>query len=203
MCISASPVFRELLQQKLAGVAELTPEQLAPLEAHYELLRRWNRVLNLTSIETLEEAVERHYCESIFLAAHLPPAPLRIADIGSGAGFPGLPIAVMRPDCSITLIESHRRKAVFLREASRGLANIRVLANRAENVSEHFDRAVCRAVSYQDLVPILKNIADSADLLGGNELPLEELGFTWLAPKRLPWSRQRFLWSGSGEGCFT
>ena len=61
----------------------------AALEAHYELLMRWNRKLNLTSIRRLEEAVERHYCESVFPGAHLPAGALRIADIGSGAGFPG------------------------------------------------------------------------------------------------------------------
>src|SRR5437868_3656406 len=101
------------------GLPELPLAKLAALEVHYNLLLRWNTVLNLTGITDLDTAVERHYCESIFLAAHLPAGPLRLADIGSGAGFPGLPIAVLRPDCMVTLIESHQRKSVFLREASR------------------------------------------------------------------------------------
>ena len=104
------------------------------LEAHYRLLLLWNRTLNLSAITGLEEAVERHYCESLFLGAHLPPGSLAIVDIGSGAGFPGLPVAVLRPECSVTLIESHQRKAVFLREASRGLPGVRVVAKRAEDV---------------------------------------------------------------------
>src|ERR1017187_6190482 len=100
---------------------------------------RWNRSLNLTAIRSREEAIERHYCESLFLGARLPAGALRIADVGSGAGFPGFPVAVLRPECSVTLIESHKRKAVFLREASRTLPNVRVFAKRAEDVGERFD----------------------------------------------------------------
>ncbi len=189
-------MFRELLARKLAGVTELNDRQLAALEFHYELLVRWNRKLNLTAIADLEEAVERHYCESVFLAAHLPGEHLRMADVGSGAGFPGIPVAVVRPDCEIALIESHRRKAVFLREAARKLSNLRVVAMRAEEVNEQFDRVVSRAVSYEDLAGILKQLAPAADLLTGAEEPPELLGFRWGEPLRLPWGRNRFLRCG-------
>jgi 16S rRNA (guanine(527)-N(7))-methyltransferase RsmG len=189
-------VFRELLCEKLTGIAVLTPEQLLALEAHYELLVHWNRVLNLTSIESVSEAVERHYCEAVFLATRLPSVPLRIADIGSGAGFPGFPVAVVRPDCNVTLIESHRRKAVFLLEISRSVSNVRVLGMRAEGVKEWFDHAVSRAVSCQSLASILKTLAPAADLLMGEEGPPEEMGFVWREPIRLPWGRNRFLWMG-------
>jgi 16S rRNA (guanine(527)-N(7))-methyltransferase RsmG len=189
-------VFRELLRQKLTGVAVLTPEQLRMLEDHYQLLLRWNQVLNLTAIESAPEATERHYCEAVFLATQLPSVPLRIADVGSGAGFPGFPIAVVRQDCNLTLIESHRRKAVFLREISRTVSNVRVLAGRAEDVAERFDHAVSRAVSFQSLIPILKTLAPAADLLVGDEAPPEEMGFVWGEPVRLPWGRNRFLWMG-------
>ena len=178
----------------------LTPEQTAALEAHLELLLRWNRKLNLTSIRNREEAIERHYCESLFLGTHLPPRPLRIIDVGSGGGFPGLPVAVLRPDCSVTLLESHQRKAVFLREATRKLANVRVLARRAEDVEERFDRAISRAVSYEDLAPFLKNLAPNADLLTGAEAPPEELGFIWEPPVPLPRGKQRFLRTGHAVG---
>src|ERR1035441_558150 len=146
-------MFADVLRQRLAGVVELSPGQMEALGAHYQLLLRWNRTLNLTSIRRMEEAVERHYCESLFLGTHLPPGPVRIADIGSGAGFPGFPVAVLRPDCAVTLIESHQRKAVFLRESTRALPNVRVLGSRAEVVTETFDHAISRAVSYEDLVP--------------------------------------------------
>jgi 16S rRNA (guanine527-N7)-methyltransferase len=194
-------MFADLLRQRLAGVCELSPGQVEALEAHYQLLLRWNRTLNLTSIRRMEEAVERHYCESLFLGAHLPPGCLRIADIGSGAGFPGWPVAVLRPECSVTLIESHQRKAVFLREASRNLLNVRVLARRAEDVNERFDWAISRAVSYEDLASFLKNLAASVDLLTGGEAPPDGMGFVWQPPILVPWGGQRFL--RSGHQCFT
>src|SRR5580693_8645036 len=123
---------------------------------------RWNQTVNLTAIRMREEAIERHYCESLFLGARLPAGALRIADVGSGAGFPGFPVAILRPECSVTLIESHQRKAVFLREASRAVPNVRVLAKRAEDVEETFDWVISRAVSYADLVPFLKKLAPNA-----------------------------------------
>ena len=189
-------MFPELLRERLVGIAELSARQFASLEAHYRLLLRWNQTLNLTTVTVLEEAVERHYCESLFLGSKLPPEPLTIADIGSGAGFPGFPVAVLRPDCSVTLVESHQRKAVFLREASRGLANIRVLSERAEALDESFDRAISRAVSYHGLAPALKRLAKTADILTGVEDPPQTLGFDWQPPIPLPWARQRFLRTG-------
>jgi 16S rRNA (guanine527-N7)-methyltransferase len=189
-------VFRELLRDRLSGIAELSDAQAAALESHYNLLVRWNRTLNLTAIKDLAEVVERHYCESIFLAARLAAGPVRIVDMGSGAGFPGLPVAVCRPDCQLTLIESHQRKAAFLKEAARGLANVRVLGRRAEEVQEQFDLAISRAVSYRDLSATLKALAPAADLLSGAENPPAEMGFLWGAPIPLPWGKQRYLWIG-------
>ena len=199
-------MFADVLRERLAGVVELSPGQVEALEAHYQLLLRWNRVLNLTSIKRMEEAVERHYCESLFLGTHLPQGRLRIADIGSGAGFPGFPVAVLRPDCSVTLIESHQRKAVFLREASRSQTNVRVLAQRAEDVDEQFDWAISRAVSYEDLASFLKKLAPSVDLLTGGEAPPDGIGFVWQTPIIMPWGEQRFLRMGHREQdwvCFT
>lgn len=174
----------------------LTAAQEAALEANLDLLMRWNQKLNLTAIRNREEAIERHYCESLFLGARLPAGKLRIADVGSGAGFPGFPVAVLRPECSVTLIESHQRKAVFLREASRGMPNVRVLAKRAEDVDGTFDWVVSRAVSYADLASFLKKLAPNADLLTGAEVPPENLGFEWEDAVALPWGTQRFLRRG-------
>lgn len=202
MSTSAFPAFSELLQNKLAGVASLSDAVRAKLFEHYELLQRWNRVLNLTSIDSLDEAVERHYCESIFLAVHLPSVPIRIADIGSGGGFPGIPVAVLRPDCEVTLIESHQRKAVFLKEGTRSLGNVRVLATRAQQIEGSFDHAISRAVSYEDLAPALDSLAKAADLLTGAADPPDELGFDWRDPITLPWGKQRFLRVGARR-CFT
>jgi 16S rRNA (guanine527-N7)-methyltransferase len=174
----------------------LTADQQAALEAHLELLMRWNKTLNLTAIRTREEAIARHYCESLFLGTRLPAGELRIADVGSGGGFPGFPVAILRPECSVTLIESHQRKAVFLREASRKVPNVRVLAKRAEDVAETFDWVISRAVSYEDLAPLLGKLAPNAALLSGAEAPPASLGFGWDAAVALPWGQQRFLWTG-------
>jgi 16S rRNA (guanine527-N7)-methyltransferase len=190
-------VFAELLRSKLAGICELTGEQIERLREHYELLRRWNRVLNLTSIRTVEEAVERHYCESIFLAGHLPAGPISVADVGSGAGFPGIPVAIVRAECAVALIESHQRKAVFLREATRGLANVRVLGKRAEDVGERFDWVVSRGVKYSEIGGTLKKLAGNAEILTGGVWASEKMpGFEWQAPIKLPWGEQRLLWIG-------
>lgn len=178
---------------------QLTAAQVAALEFHLDLLMTWNRKLNLTAIRNRQEAIERHYYESMFLGSRLPAGPLRIADVGSGAGFPGFPVAVARPECSVTLIESHQRKAVFLREASRNLSNVRVLARRAEQVVEAFDWVLSRAVSYGDLAPFLQRLAPNVALLGGAEHPPEELRFRWAAPVMLPWGDRRYLWIGHRE----
>jgi 16S rRNA (guanine527-N7)-methyltransferase len=185
-------VFAELLREKLRGIVELSPEQIAALQAHHELLVRWNKTVNLTTITSLEEVVERHYCESLFLGAHLPAGNLRVVDVGSGAGFPGFPVAVLRPDCTVALVESHQRKAVFLREASRKIGSVRVIAKRAEDVEEEFDHLISRAVSYEDLRSSLIRLAPVASLLTGAEEP-PKLGMDWAEPIAIPWGNARFL----------
>lgn len=186
-------MFRELLQERLRGIVVLSSEQLSLLEAHYELLKRWNQTLNLTRIENVAESVERHYCESLFLGAHLPAGSLKIADFGSGGGFPGVPVAVLRADCEVILIESHQRKAVFLKEVSRSVGNLRVFGKRAEEVPDRFDYVISRAVSYADLRRVLKVLGPNADLLTGMEEPPAKLGFVWQEAIPLPWGKQRFL----------
>jgi len=91
-------VFRELLRKRISPIIDLSSTQIGQLEYHYNLLIKWNKVLNLTSLHGAEEIVERHYCESIFLAVHLPVGGLIVADVGSGAGFPGVPVAILLPD---------------------------------------------------------------------------------------------------------
>jgi 16S rRNA (guanine527-N7)-methyltransferase len=194
-----SRVFAELLRERLRGIMELSQGQIAALEAHYELLVRWNKTLNLTTITSVEEAVERHYCESLFLGAHLPAGNLRVVDVGSGAGFPGFPVAILRPDCAVALVESHQRKAVFLREASRKIGNVRVIAKRVEDIEEEFDHLISRAVSYEDLRGSLKRLASAVDLLTGAEEPLG-LGIEWTGPIAVPWGKVRFLRIGRRVG---
>jgi len=185
--------FADLLQERLNGVVALSGMQVAALQRHYELLMKWNRVLSLTTITRLDEVVERHYCESLLTGAHLPPGVLKIVDIGSGPGFPGLPIAILRPECRVVLVESNQRKAMFLKESARGLAGVRVIAKRAEEVEEEFDWVVSRAVSIADLRGVLGRVAREGALLTGGEDPGAVPGWVWVRTVAMPWGRARFV----------
>jgi len=189
-------VFAEVLRERLGSIIELSPLQIEQLEKHFDLLNRWNRVVNLTSLKKPEDLVERHYCESLFMAAHLPLGPLQIGDIGSGAGFPGIPLAIARPDCSVKLIESHQRKSVFLREAARELANVKVIPARAEEITETFDWVASRAVRFSEIERLAAELAPNIAILGGAEA-LSKNCFTWNTPITVPWGDQRKLWLGS------
>jgi len=173
-------VFRELLIQRVSGFCKLSAAQLDQLQQHYELMLRWNKTINLTRIEEIEEAVDRHYAESLFLGSSLPPGALAVADVGSGAGFPGIPIAVLRPEVSMSLIESHQRKAVFLKEATRGLPNITVISERAEDVHDRFDWVVSRAVSWRDIQGL--DLSPKLALIG-TDAPGNPLAIPWMTER--------------------
>lgn len=175
-------MFRELLSRRTSEFCLLSTRQLDQLQEHYELMVRWNRTINLTRIEGVEEAVDRHYAESLFLGASLPQGPLRIADVGSGAGFPGIPIAILRPDVAMSLIESHKRKSAFLKEAARGIPNVTVLCERAEAVVQSFDWIVSRAVSWRELQGLA--VAPRMALIGTDA---QGTRIT------LPWAKERYL----------
>ncbi|MDQ6760098.1 MAG: class I SAM-dependent methyltransferase, partial [Acidobacteriota bacterium] len=103
--------------------------------------------MDLTSVDTPEEIVSRHYCESLFFAEALPDTgELSVIDFGSGAGFPGFPIAVLRPEWRVTLLEANQRRAVFLKEAARNVPNVTVVVQRGEHFDERHDWVVARAV---------------------------------------------------------
>jgi 16S rRNA G527 N7-methylase RsmG len=140
-------VLDSFLSKYREWLPHLTGEQIAALESHLTLLKRWNRTINLTGIKVRQEAVQKHVGESLFLAAHLPAGPMHICDLGSGGGFPGVPVAIARPECRVSLVESDIRKGVFLREASRSLANVSVLSQRFESLVGEFDWLISRAVN--------------------------------------------------------
>jgi 16S rRNA (guanine(527)-N(7))-methyltransferase RsmG len=175
-------VFRELLLQRVSGFCQLSDTQLEQLEQHYELMLRWNKTINLTRIERIEEAVDRHYAESLFLGANLPAGTLRIADVGSGAGFPGIPIAILRPEVAVSLIESHQRKSVFLKEVTRGFPNLTVISKRAEEVHDTFDWVISRAVSWKELQGL--TLAPRLALIG-TSAPGELIPLPWAKERRL------------------
>lgn len=192
----SAELFAGLLTERFSGVGKAPAAQVEQLYSHYQLLVRWNRVLNLTSIAELEEVVVRHYCESLFLGLHLPPESVSVLDVGSGAGFPGIPMAILRPDCRFTLAESHQRKAVFLREASRALDNVRVAARRGERIEETFDWVVSRAVDWKEVIPIATRLGRHVALLlsepDAGEL-FKTAGVTWQAPIQVPWGKRQVL----------
>jgi len=185
--------FRTLLRREVP----VTDSQAAALETHYQLLARWNRVLNLTSIRSMEEAVVRHYAECVFFTSLLP-AVTTVLDFGSGGGFPGIPIAVMRAQCQVTLLESHQRKAVFLREAARSLSNVSVLSRRGEDAEGTWDLVVSRAVAAPEVIAQLPRFSQRIGLLAGGEfLGALPDAVRWEEPVRIPWGASR--WALFGE----
>src|SRR5690606_37119726 len=123
----------ESLRQRLAdGLASLGLDAAlsAPLLDYLALLLRWNRTYNLTAIRDPDEMVTRHLLDSLAMQPFVRPGAL--ADLGTGPGLPGIPLAIARPDVQVTLVESNGKKARFLREAVRQLklGNARVVESR-------------------------------------------------------------------------
>jgi 16S rRNA (guanine527-N7)-methyltransferase len=127
-----------------------TDEQSATLERYLDLLLSANQRMNLTRITDRKQARVQHIADALTLLPHLPPGPHRLADVGSGGGVPGIPLAIARHDAAVTLIESVAKKAAFLEEtaAALGLSNVTVWRGRAEEwQGERFDVVACRAVA--------------------------------------------------------
>jgi 16S rRNA (guanine527-N7)-methyltransferase len=137
------------IAQLLEPYLQPIPEDLVEKFSLYlDLLMKWNARTNLTAIREPEEMVRRHFGESLFTGVHLPSAET-LLDFGSGAGFPGLPIQLLRPDLAVTLAESQNKKATFLREAVRTLGlKTEIWADRVEAMpsSRQFDIVTLRAV---------------------------------------------------------
>jgi len=131
------------------GVA---PQLAAQLVDYLELLLKWNARTNLTAIRDPDEIVRRHFGESLFLGAHLRDCST-LLDFGSGAGFPGVPVQLLRPEIAVTLAESQGKKAAFLREVVRHFGlQTEVWASRVEAMpsERRFDAVALRAVDKMD-----------------------------------------------------
>ncbi|MCS6954031.1 MAG: class I SAM-dependent methyltransferase [Bryobacteraceae bacterium] len=192
--------FERLLAEELRGLVKLSPPQTAALWGHYSLLQRWRQKVNLLAESRLEDAVRKHYCESLFVATQLPRGALSLADVGAGAGFPGIPIAILRPECRITLVESRARKAVFLKEATRSLPNANVAHCRAENLELRFDWLVSRAVAWREISRLVPRLSARVALIVTTETAERLLDVTrinWEPPVPIPWRRAGVLLFGT------
>lgn len=150
-----SPALRQRLDDGLAALG-LDRALAAPLLEYLALLLRWNRTYNLTAIRDPDEMVVRHLLDSLAMQPYVQPGAL--ADLGTGPGLPGIPLAIARADVQVTLVESNGKKARFLREAVRQLrlGNARVAESRAEAVDEPGAYAQITARAMDTLAGILE-----------------------------------------------
>ena len=209
------------------GGASLSDSQLAQLASYLELLLRWNARINLTAVRDPEQIVTRHFGESLFAARHLYPScslatgDCSLLDIGSGPGFPGLPIKIWAPALPTTLLESNQRKATFLREVVRTLqlTGVQVVSDRAENfaaqIANHKLRITdsvtitLRAVErFHQVLPTAVELLQQfpaasrrlALLIGAAQVePARAIAgaLTWSDPLPIPQSSQRVLLFGN------
>lgn len=131
----------------VAGLAPLDEAAIGRSSAYVSLILRWNVRVNLTAIRDEDEIISRHIIESIVVSNWLPKGISTLLDFGSGAGLPGIPIAICRPEIAVTLAESQNKKAAFLMEAVRVLGlSAKVHSGRAEELKSQFDCVAMRAV---------------------------------------------------------
>jgi 16S rRNA (guanine527-N7)-methyltransferase len=198
----------ELLQPFLAGT-EPAPELLRQLQLYLDLLIRWNAHVNLTAVREPEQIVTRHFGESLFTAQVLArnlenraAQPATLADVGSGAGFPGIPIRLLMPALELTLIESQNKKATFLREVVRALdlKNVQVFCGRAEEWHGSADAVTLRAVEqFARSLPVAAGLVREQGwlclLIGEDQIEaahqLTRGAWKWSAPIAVPNSTAR------------
>jgi 16S rRNA (guanine527-N7)-methyltransferase len=191
---------------------EVSDVQVSQIQQYMKILLTWNEKLNLTAIRDPLDIMYRHFCESMHAGVSVPMEKGRLADVGSGAGFPGLPLKILRPNLHVFLIESNVKKATFLAEVIRGLglADTRVLVSRYEELGEEvapLDFVCSRAVG--DFRALLewtgsKQVAARQVVLWIGARDLEEIRriktWDWRNPIMVPHSMQRILLVGTKKG---
>lgn len=196
----------ELLQPFL-GESQLSAKTLDQLRRYLDLLLRWNARVNLTAIRNPEQIVTRHFGESLFAARALKLRDRNaasVADVGSGAGLPGIPMKLWAPQIELTLLESQNKKAVFLREVLRALELDRALAfcGRAENWGRTAEVVTLRAVErFERILPVAAGLVGQGGALcllvgsGQMELARSLVGpeWRWREPLPIPLSTGRVV----------
>jgi 16S rRNA (guanine(527)-N(7))-methyltransferase RsmG len=197
------------IRQSLAGFGvSINNEQVFYIQQYIRILLQWNEKLNLTAIRDPLEILVRHFCESMFGAVAVPVEHGRLADIGSGPGFPGIPLKILRPELELFLVESNIKKGTFLAEVVRelGLKGARVLINRYEELGEELaplDYVCSRAVGeFGTFLEWAGSGRVSARMVilwvGGRDL--EEIQkanqWEWQEPIAVPQSLRRYLLVG-------
>jgi 16S rRNA (guanine527-N7)-methyltransferase len=184
-------------------------QQVRQIQQYIKILLTWNEKINLTAIRDPREVLYRHFCESMYAASVVPVENGRLADVGSGGGFPGLPLKIIRPDLQAILIESNLKKAAFLAEVIRELElrDTQVLVRRYEELGEEvapLDFVCSRALG--EFVPFLEwalsdQLATKQVILwiGARDLPeIQKIPcWDWREPIQIPQSLRRLLLVGS------
>jgi 16S rRNA (guanine527-N7)-methyltransferase len=201
----SSDTIRRALSEFKVAVTDLQVEQI---RRYMTLLLKWNDAMNLTAIQDPLEILYRHFCESMFGATLIPVGFGRLADVGSGGGFPGLPLKIACPEMEVCLIDSNVKKATFLAEVIRELAlpEARVLVSRYEELDEEvtpLDVACSRALG--EFAQFLKWAASEKIgaktvmlWIGGRDLDEARASkdWDWNEPVAVPQSLRRFVLIG-------
>jgi 16S rRNA (guanine527-N7)-methyltransferase len=201
--------LREIAHALLPYVGKAVSDpQLVSIAKYVVLLKKWNQTVPLTSIEEESEIVARHFGESIFAASLLPVERGRLADVGSGAGFPALPLKIIFPELQVTLLEPNIKKCAFLREvqAALGLSGMEVVRSRYEDFdapSNSFDFICSRALGgYRRLLGWSKGVLRPQGYvilwlgIEDSNLVTRTRGWNWNLPASIPESRRRVVLIG-------
>ena len=186
------------IRAALGGAAKVSAEGWLAINLHYELLQKWNPRVNLVGPSTLAGAAEKHYGESLFLAAHMPEGIQTVLDCGSGAGFPGFPFAVVNTNVQVTLLEADKRKAAFLRESC-NLPNVKVRTERLEQLAERPDAVITRAVDPRFVMSWGSKHTSWFGFIGSTndvETLREDPALRPIVAAKLPWNEQSsIIWA--------
>jgi len=198
-------VDRDEIAALLGPFAEPDRKLIEQTSIYIDLILKWNARVNLTAVRNPRDIVQRHFGESFFAATHLlsPELAESVIDLGSGAGFPGIPLAIFAPQARVTLIESNGKKASFLHEVVRALklSNVTVFNQRAETYPGTADLVTLRAVenfskSTELAVRMVAPAGRLALMIGASQVEVAKAShqqLLWQAPIPIPESESRML----------